>query len=260
MAARSIIRSLKSLESASLSLLQNESIDVRRTGVREVDHAIVVFETARNKILDREERHTLLVNELNHRVKNLFAIMGGIVSLSARSAATSQELAKAIRGRLDALARAHELILPMVLGSNLRRSTSFDALLRAILMPYTELNTLDEVKVFISGPAVGIGDKAATSLALVIHELATNAAKYGALLNNFGRLDISWVVDGASLRVIWLEIAGRPGLTVTPSKEGFGSVLVERSVKGQLGGELLREWQSDGLRVTLIIPLEHLNA
>ena len=97
-AARPIIRAMKSLENASASLLRDESIEVNRTGLREVDGAIAAFESAATGILEREERHTLLINELNHRVKNLFAIMGGIVSLSAKSAATPQELTKAVRG------------------------------------------------------------------------------------------------------------------------------------------------------------------
>ena len=253
-AARSIIGSMKSLEDASSSLLRNESVNVSRTGLREVDHALAGFESAANSILERETRHTLLVTELNHRVKNLFAIMGGIVSLSAKSAATPQELTKAIRGRLDALARAHELVLPKPLRSKavMRHTTTLDALLRAILKPYVEENDLDR-RIACSGPAVEIGDKTATSLALVIHELSTNAAKYGALANDAGRVDVSWVLDGGQLRLTWRERGG-PVVDAAPSREGFGSMLVERSVKGQLHGELTRDWRPDGLEITLLLP------
>lgn len=261
MVARSIVQPLRSLESASLSLLQNEPVNLILTGLHEIDHAVGVFETAAKKIREREDRHTLLINELNHRVKNLFAIMGGIVSLSAKTAPTPQELAKAIRGRLDALARAHELILPNVLRSKsiLRQTTSIDVLIRAILMPYIEMDRSGEERVFTSGSPITIGEKAATSLALAIHELATNAAKYGALSDNLGRLDVSWIIDGEKLCITWLERSDRLKLIQKPSQEGFGSILADRSVKAQLGGELLREWHPNGLKVTLILPLKNID-
>lgn len=260
-AARSITSSMKSLEIASLSLLQNESIDVSKTGLREVDDAVASFESARKSILDREELHTLLIKELNHRVKNLFAIMGGIVSLSAKSAATPQALTKAIRGRLDALARAHELVLPKLLRTKgaQRQTTTIDALMRAILSPYVELDDSDANRVTFSGPSVAIGDKAATALALVIHELATNAAKYGALSNNAGRIEVNWSLADEQLHIGWFEHDG-PMVSMTPNTDGFGSVLADRSIKGQLGGELVREWLPDGLKVTINLPLERIRA
>ncbi len=126
-AARPVIASMQSLESASLSLLQNKPVVVSRTGLREVDNAVVGFESASYGIIEREERQQLLMKELNHRVKNLFAVIRGIVSLSVRSAHTPQELATAIRGRLDALACAHDMVLPNVDRSKiLPRSTPSD--------------------------------------------------------------------------------------------------------------------------------------
>ena len=259
MAARSIIRSMKSLEVASLSLLQNQFIDVSKTGLREVDDAVVAFESAGKSILEREELHTLLVKELNHRVKNLFAIMGGIVSLSAKSAATPQELTKAIRGRLDALARAHELVLPKMLRTQgaQRQTTSIEELMRSILSPYADGDDSDANRVTFSGPSVAISDKAATSLALVVHELATNAAKYGALSNSVGRIEVSWSLADEQLHIGWLEHDG-PKVSATPNTDGFGSILADRSIRGQLGGELVREWLPDGLKVTINLPLERI--
>ena len=260
-AARSIIRSMKSLENASVSLLQNEAINVSRTGLRDVDNAVAAFESAAKAILEREDRHTLLIKELNHRVKNLFAIIGGIVSLSGKTAVTPQEMGKAIRGRVDALARAHELILPKIFRShnNIPQATGIDVLLRAILTPYTEPETGAESKIIISGPPFNLVDKAATSLALVFHEFATNAAKYGALSTDSGRLSVTWIGAGSQMSIKWQETCAPPR-TDKLIQEGFGSVLADRSVRGQLGGAIRREWQSEGLLITLLIPLEHLEA
>lgn len=259
MAARSIVWSMKSLENASLSLVQNKSINVSRTGLREVDQAVAVFESAANTIMEREANHALLVGELNHRVKNIFAITGGIVSLSAKSAKTPQDLSKAIRGRLDALARAHDLVLPRMLRSSgsLRPQTSLDALVRAILSPYSDFNNASHERISISGPPLEIGEKAATSLALVIHELATNAAKYGALSVDPGQVEVNWILNGEHLRMTWSECGGPPVVAI-PTDEGFGSLLAERSVQGQLRGELQREWLPKGLTVTLVMPLGNL--
>jgi PAS domain S-box-containing protein len=205
-----------------------------------------------------EERQDLLVRELNHRVKNLFAVMGGIVSLSAKFAATPQDLTKVIRGRLDALARAHELVLPKFLRSRgiQKPVTSIDALLTSVLSPYSAEDGGIE-RIAHSGPKIKLGDKAATSLALVIHELATNAAKYGALSNEAGRVEVRWTSEASQLRLTWVEREG-PVVPTTPSAPGFGSVLAERSVKGHLHGEIIREWFGTGLKVTLAVPLEHL--
>ena len=204
-----------------------------------------------------EEGQHLLIGELNHRVKNLFSIMGGIVNMSARFARNPQELATAIRGRLNALAKAHDLVLPKFLRSNVASKaesvTTLDALLNSILSPYSNSES-GETRIVCSGPDIRLGDKATTSLALVVHELATNAAKYGALSNEAGRADVDWRIDADKLWLEWLERDGPP-VSPTPSAAGFGSLLAERSVKGQLQGELKREWLGTGLKVTLMLPL-----
>ena len=126
-----------------------------------------------------EKLRDLLLKELDHRVKNLFSIIGGMVSLSARSALTADDLAKTIRGRIAALARAHALIRISKPASGAARETTLEDLVRTIVEPYTDaVTTPSDSRVMIDGPHVILGTESTTAMALVLHELATNAAKY----------------------------------------------------------------------------------
>jgi two-component system CheB/CheR fusion protein len=211
---------------------------------------------------EHEELRELLVRELDHRVKNLFAVVGGVVTLSARSAATPQEMANTVQGRLGALASAHVLIRPVVSstisGSRAVGQTTVRELVEKILAPHADLAKTDgEKRAEIEGPEVAIGGEAATSLAMVLHELATNAAKYGAFSTSNGRLYIFWRVNKRELALTWKERGG-PTIDGPPEREGFGSLLARRSVNGQLGGELAFEWETEGLTVRLTAKVERL--
>jgi PAS domain S-box-containing protein len=204
-----------------------------------------------------EEKQKLLLREMSHRVKNLFAITSGMVVLSARSAATPQEMAGTLRGRLDALARANDLIHPGF-ADGAEVGTTLDALLRAVLLPYMdEAVGPDGSGVVLAGGAVPVDGTAVSSVALVFHEMTTNAAKYGALSVAGGLLRVEWAVEGASLTILWEERGG-PAIEGEPAAEGFGSKLVRRSVAGQLGGAIDHEWRRDGLLARVTIPLERL--
>jgi PAS domain S-box-containing protein len=208
-----------------------------------------------------QEQQTLLMQELNHRIKNLFAIASGIVALSARSATSPKQYAANILGRLDALAAAHELIRPSRPGAAdaTAEPTSLDALLRKILSPYTaQPGGTESARLVMDGPPVALSARAVTTLALVIHELATNAAKYGALSVEEGRLRITWICADDSLVMKWEE-SGGPALIGPPSSEGFGTVLSNHSIRSQLGGTLSRQWGERGLSVQLSVPLERLS-
>ncbi|MCY7338650.1 MAG: PAS domain-containing protein [Sphingomonas bacterium] len=207
-----------------------------------------------------EERQGLVLKEMDHRVKNLFAIVGGVVTLSARSATTPQDMIGIIQGRLGALASAHVLIRATNSGSGAKQKSTLDALARTILSPYTDA-AIDgrAVRVMFEGPELAIGGDAVTCLALVLHELATNAAKYGALSTPRGRIHISWTVDKNKLRLTWAERGGPP-VSGAPKREGFGSLLARRSVNGQLGGELAFDWDPAGLTVHLSALAERLGA
>ncbi|HEY2049830.1 MAG TPA: chemotaxis protein CheB, partial [Caulobacteraceae bacterium] len=201
-----------------------------------------------------EQQQQLLLRELDHRIKNLFAVIGGMVTLSARSAATPQDMAETVQGRLIALASAHMLVLPHGGGTTSPPHTTLEALVQAVLAPYVNpAGTKENARVDIDGPVVPVGGDAATSVALVIHELATNAAKYGALSIPGGHVRISWSIVGGRLDLSWTETGGPP-VNGAPSREGFGSVLARRSMKGQLGGDMVFRWNPDGLKVLLTAP------
>jgi two-component sensor histidine kinase len=203
----------------------------------------------------------MLTREMSHRVKNLFAITIGMVSISAKSAITPQDMAKTLLGRLNALARAHDLVLRgLQADGQIIREATLTRLLEAIFQPYTDLaRTGDPKRIFISGPDLVIGERALTSLALVLHELATNAAKYGALSIGEGLIHVTWQIEAGNLLLRWEERKG-PGIEKTPTGEGFGSILVRRSIVGQLGGELDYIWKPEGFSAFISIPMERLSS
>jgi two-component system CheB/CheR fusion protein len=205
-----------------------------------------------------EETQSLLLKELDHRVKNLFAVIGGVVTLSARSAPTIKELVKTIQGRIGALASAHVLIRAENPGDTRKRKSTLGQLVRTILAPYAQFDDSgDGSRAKIEGPEVAIGGGAVTSLALLLHELATNAAKYGALSVPGGQIRVSWKLNAGQLHLIWKENGG-PAIDGEPPREGFGSMLARRSVAGQLGGQLSFDWNKKGVVVHLTVPEEQL--
>ncbi len=208
-----------------------------------------------------EERQDLLLKEMDHRIKNLFAIVGGIVALSARTATTPRELAEAIQGRMGALASAHQLVRVGHVGSAPdQRETNLDDLIQTILAPYvSSAHTGGAARVVIEGPQVAIAGDAITSFALVFHELATNAAKYGALSVADGQVAVTWSMSEGDLQITWRERGG-PAVKTALGREGFGSLLARRSVIGQLCGQLTYDWDPDGLTVRLSAAPERLGA
>ena len=206
------------------------------------------------------EKQMLLLREMSHRVKNLFALTGGVVALSARFARTPEELAETVRGRLNALAQAHDLTLPDLRDGSDRpdRQTTLRALVQTIVSPHSDPARDGGDRVTIGdGPEVPIGGGAITSIALLLHEFATNAAKYGALSLPTGRVHVAWTVEGDDLHLVWRERGGPP-VGGQPDGEGFGSLLGRATVKGQLGGSISREWEPEGLTVHLSVTLSRL--
>ena len=210
-------------------------------------------------MLTGNKQQELLLKEMDHRVKNLFAIVGGMVTLSARSANTPKELAETVQGRLGALASAHQLIRPRHSAAGAtERETTLGELVRKVLTPYADpAGTGDSKRTEIEGPEIPVGAEAATNFALVVHELATNAAKYGALSVPGGRVHISWALVKGRLVLSWEEKGG-PVITGPPEREGFGSLLARRSVSGGLRGDLNFHWKPTGLIVLVSTEMEHL--
>ena len=201
-----------------------------------------------------DEQQQLLLREMNHRIKNLFALAIGIVSLSGR-AAGAEEITNPIRERLSALARAHELTL-QVFADAPARTTQLRALIEAILEPYRDGNS--PTRFALEGADLPISGSALTGVALLVHEFATNAAKYGALSSPTGRIAIRCALDEDRVTILWQERDG-PAIEQPPTEEGFGSSLARATVR-QLGGALAREWSREGLVMRLSIPAERLGA
>jgi PAS domain S-box-containing protein len=203
-----------------------------------------------------EETRQLLLHEMNHRVKNLFAIASGMITMTSRNAPTVQDMAGTLRGRLNALAKAHELIRSAVVGDTVEEDgPSLRPLLQAIVQPH--LDSENESQLAINGADVLLGPNGSTSLALIFHELATNAAKYGALSSSGGSIVIDWKTDGSELELAWTEHIAS-GEIMTPTEKGFGSKLAHSSAHGQLGGSIRFDWRADGVRVLLRAPLNQL--
>lgn len=197
-----------------------------------------------------QEKQRLLYGEMQHRVKNLFALTAGIVSLSARSGSTAQEVARTIHERLSALSRAHELTMPDWQEEGLiPHATTLHALAKTIVEPY------DSHKIEICGVNPEVGPGAVTHVALLLHELTTNAAKYGALSMPGGRLEMHTVQARDLVTLKWTELGGPAA--AAPSTSGFGTRL-EKSVQTSLGATVQRDWRESGLVVIIEMPLEKL--
>jgi PAS domain S-box-containing protein len=203
------------------------------------------------------EQKDVLIREMSHRVKNAFAVMGGVVAISARSAATPEAMAREIQARLAALTRAHDLTRPGLIDSQteIGKTMSFHALVRAIFAPFLEAEVSERLT--IEGPDLPIAEKSVTGLALLIHELATNAVKCGCLSSTSGSVRLELSVSDGQLAARWIE-AGGPVLNGAPQHQGFGSVLARRIVTGQFGGQLLYDWKPEGLVVSVSVPVERL--
>ncbi|HLH91946.1 MAG TPA: HWE histidine kinase domain-containing protein [Xanthobacteraceae bacterium] len=193
-----------------------------------------------------EEQETL-TKEMGHRIKNLFAIADSMIRMAARGTQTKQEMADALVGRIHALADAHGLVRESFGLASVSKRVELDELIRTILRPYRMPS--------LAGGEIRLGEHATNSIALVLHELATNAAKYGALSVDEGAVDIAWEVEDANLELVWRETGGPAG--EAPSSKGFGSTLVERTILGY-GGKLEHDWSADGLTVRITIPMNRL--
>lgn len=206
---------------------------------------------------DAAEERELVAQELSHRIKNIFAVLIGIVSLSARGQPEMKDFADQLRQRIFALGEAHDFARPHshLIGTSAGQGR-LSALVARLMRPYEAGNGNQRV-VFV-GEDTAIDDAAATPLALLFHELATNAAKYGALSQAGGHVELVGRLEGKNYHLTWIERGG-PAIAQPQSLSGFGSKLIGLSVEGQMRGTIKREWLSQGLVVDLDIPLESLN-
>jgi len=201
------------------------------------------------------EHNEILGRELSHRIKNIFAVIGGLIGLSARRNPDHRGFAAALQGRIAALGRAHEFVRPHSERSRpLVRAESLQAVIADILSPYP---AMEEGRILITGEDLRIDDRGATPVALLIHELATNALKYGSLSADDGAVTIDILRQGQEVTISWTERGG-PTIDGAPATEGFGARLTELSVVNQLGGRLERNWDRGGLVARAHVPLASL--
>ncbi|MBD0274198.1 MAG: PAS-domain containing protein, partial [Acetobacteraceae bacterium] len=198
-----------------------------------------------------EERQTLLMRELDHRAKNALAVVQAALRLTPKDDAES--FAQAVGGRVSALARAHTLLAKgQWSGAELRD------LVWGELAPFlgSAADKRAQPRAGLDGPDVTLVPGAAQAISMALHELATNATKHGALSTQEGRVSVFWEVGGDAglLRLLWTE-AGGPPVTAPPTRRGFGSRLLEATLKDQLGGKLTREWRPGGLVCAIELPV-----
>ena len=202
-----------------------------------------------------EQAHELLAGEMSHRVKNLLHIASRLAEITSRSATTVTDMARDLAHRLTALGRAHDLVRPNP-GQKENKAALLGDLLAVLLAPYDDMETFSG-RVRVSMPKMSVGEAAAATLALVVHELATNSLKYGALSAANGTLDVSCTAHDSEVVIVWTERGG-PSVVAPTKPAGFGSKMVTRGMSGQLGGSIAFDWSKEGVIVTLRINKDRL--
>ena len=193
------------------------------------------------------EKQNLLIAELNHRVRNILGLVNGLVSQSRASVDDVDAFAAVLGGRVQALARAHDQLTADNWGP-----ASFESLLATEAGPYLSARSNC---VQTGGPAVLLKPRAFSTLALVIHELMTNSAKYGALSNMVGQVSVEWSFDEVGALVINWREAGGPAVQA-PTRRGFGTTIIDRSIRHELEGEAVVEYLLAGMRARFTVPAE----
>ncbi len=201
-----------------------------------------------------QRQQDLLLREMDHRIKNLFALAVSVVRLSGRSASTVPDVINSACDRLTALARAHALTLTRNAKDDLERTkpTTLHSLIRAIIAPHEDRQE-GALRFAVIGADMEISGIAISSFALLLHEFATNSTKHGALSAPNGQVQIYSATQGENVIIVWTEHGG-PAVTSPTENHGFGEFLIRATVTGQLGGEISQDWKPEGLVVRLTIP------
>jgi two-component system CheB/CheR fusion protein len=221
---------------------------ITKSVIRDTKGHALGFSSIVRDITDRrewEERQRLMARELVHRVKNSFAVIQSIVRQTQRSTPDPQSFAQAINGRLAAMAASHDLLT-----DRHWRGAGLRELVAGQLAPFSEGG---ERRIRVAGPDALLDTSLAVPLGLALHELATNAAKYGALSRPGGHVDLSWTVERRGrtdyLNLAWRETGGPP--VTAPTRRGFGTSLIER---GLPDARIERRFEPDGLVCRIELP------
>jgi len=198
-------------------------------------------------ISDRQaaiERHQRLLQESDHRVKNMLTVVAAIARQTARTAESMDEFIASFSDRLDSLARAHSLLT-----GRTWHDLSLAAIAEQVLAADVRAG-----RARFGGPEVLLPATHVLGLSMILHELYTNAIKYGALCTDEGSVDMSWGVDGGEARLVWTEIG--PACPPSEPRSGFGQRMIEMVAKSDLGGSVERSWNDNGLTVTIRFPID----
>ena len=194
-----------------------------------------------------EEGNELLAGEMSHRVKNLLAIATSLTTLTSRSSKSIEDMTRDLTRRLTALGRAHDLVRPLPRSQG--KAALLGDVITVLLAPYDDLGAFSG-RVRVAVPRMGIGERSANAFAMILHELATNSAKHGALSSEAGALEITGSMIDDHLELVWAETGG-PQVDETPTLTGFGSKMAGQIVDTELGGAISYEWQQSGLVATV---------
>lgn len=249
---RRVLRTLASVERELTAPDSGTRYIVRILPYRSTDNfiagAVVTFIDV-TAITRAEERQRLLLAELQHRVRNTLGVVRSIARRSAQTSISVEDYAAHLDGRLNAFARTQAMVT-----RDPESGVDLEYMVVEELLGY---NAREGEQLRVSGPPVRLQPKAAETFALAIHELATNAIKYGALSQSAGRIDVSWrfdeAADPAELAFEWRERAGPP--VAPPQRRGFGTELLERTLTFELKGKTTLAFDPPGVHCTIVIPL-----
>ena len=245
---RRIARSARRLSANAERLGAGEPV---QNDLHSIEEFAVVSAAMIQAAQNREESESeirLLMREVAHRSKNQLTVINAMVGQTAKNAASVEEFVDGFRRRISGLARSTDLLL-----ANTARGVDFRSLVESQLEPFAPD---DPQRVKLAGPAIRVDAQPAQTLGMAIHELATNAAKYGALSDDVSRLEITWWKREGNLSLTWREHVRE--LVPTPERKGFGSVVLERMMGGSLAAEIDRTMHANGIEWHFDIPLSRL--
>lgn len=202
---------------------------------------------ARQRSRKEEEQRVVLMRELDHRVKNLLATVQAVARASFKSSALDPTTLDTFNHRLAAMGEAHALLM-----KDAWQSAPLREVVTTAIRPF---NTAEPSRFSVTGPELIINSTAALALGMSLHELCTNAVKYGALRSDDGTIRIQWRIEGGQSRMLhfyWIEHDGPP--VIPPTNSGFGSAMIERMLGSQIGGAVEVSYEQDGLKFHLIVP------
>lgn len=245
---RQISKSVRRLARDAHRLGAGEEVAATSYPVRELTAISAAMADAATQRRAAESEIRFLMREVAHRSKNQLTVVSSIAKQSARNARSVEELSESFQQRLMGLARSTDLLIAgSVAGVDLRE------LVGVQIEPF---RPGDASRLTVSGPRFRLSLQAAQTLGLAMHEMATNAAKYGAFSTPLGRLTVTWTVSGGVLTLIWRERVPNP--TQPSDRKGFGTQLIERMLVGALGAGYERTFHSDGLEARFTVPVDKL--